>query len=32
MGGCFAAAVVLAVTAWLQGMRSGVRALDAMSN
>jgi ABC-2 type transport system permease protein len=32
MGVCFAAAVVLAVAAWLQGMRSGVRALEAMSN
>jgi ABC-2 type transport system permease protein len=32
MGGSFAAAVVLAVAAWLQGVRSGIRALDAMSN
>ena len=32
MGVCFAAAAALTLTTWLQGMRSGVRALDAMSN
>ena len=32
MGACFAAAVVLAVTTWLHSMRSGIRALDGMSN
>jgi ABC-2 type transport system permease protein len=32
MGGCFAAAMVLTVTTWLHSMRSGIRALDAMSN
>jgi len=32
MGSCFAAATVLTVVTWLQGLRSGVRALDAMSN
>jgi putative ABC exporter len=32
MGVCFAGAIVLTVTAWLHSMRSGIRALDAMSN
>jgi ABC-2 type transport system permease protein len=32
MGACFVAAIVLTVTTWLQGMRSGIRALVAMSN
>ena len=32
MGACFAAAVVVTVTTWLHSMRSGIRALDAMSN
>jgi len=32
MGTCFVAAIVLTVTTWLHGMRSGIRALDAMSN
>jgi hypothetical protein len=32
MGACFAGAIVLTVTTWLRSMRSGIRALDAMSN
>ena len=32
MGTCFVGAIVLTVTTWLHGMRSGIRALDAMSN
>ena len=32
MGACFAVAVVFAIAMWLYGMRSGVRALDAMTN
>jgi ABC-2 type transport system permease protein len=32
MAACFAGAIVLTVTTWLHGMRSGIRALDAMSN
>jgi len=32
MGACFGGAVVLTVVTWLHGMRSGIRALDAMSN
>jgi len=32
MGTCFVGAIALTVTTWLHGMRSGIRALDAMSN
>jgi ABC-2 type transport system permease protein len=32
MGASFIAAMVLTVATWLHGMRSGIRALDAMSN
>jgi len=32
MGASFGGAIVLSVATWLQGMRSGIRALDAMSN
>jgi ABC-2 type transport system permease protein len=32
MGACFVGAIVLTVATWLQGMRSGIRALEAMSN
>jgi ABC-2 type transport system permease protein len=32
MGACFVGAIVLTVATWLHGMRSGIRALDAMSN
>jgi ABC-2 type transport system permease protein len=32
MGASFAAAIVVSIATWLHGMRSGVRALDAMSN
>ena len=32
MGACYVAAMVLMVATWLHGMRSGIRALDAMSN
>jgi len=32
MATSFAAAVAISVATWLHGMRSGVRALDAMSN
>jgi ABC-2 type transport system permease protein len=32
MGACFVGAIVLTVGTWLHGMRSGIRALDAMSN
>jgi ABC-2 type transport system permease protein len=32
MGVSFIAAIVLSIATWLHGMRSGVRALDAMSN
>jgi ABC-2 type transport system permease protein len=32
MCACFAGAVVFAIAMWLYGMRSGVRALDAMTN
>jgi len=32
MGASFAAAIGISLAAWLHGMRSGVRALDAMSN
>jgi ABC-2 type transport system permease protein len=32
MGACFASAIVLTVMTWRLSMRSGVRALDAMSN
>ena len=32
MGASFAAAITLTVTTWLRSMRSGIRALDAMSN
>ncbi|HEU5256611.1 MAG TPA: hypothetical protein VFU28_11515 [Vicinamibacterales bacterium] len=32
MGACFVGAILLTVSTWLHGMRSGIRALDAMSN
>ena len=32
MATCFAGAIVLTLTTWLRSMRSGIRALDAMSN
>ena len=32
MGVSFIAAIAVSIATWLHGMRSGVRALDAMSN